>query len=284
MTRNLRVLRLRRRPVLPVALVTIVFALAWIYQLWLVVLGCAAGAIAVIRLGRWYRRTVLPAVVAGTAAARPPGAESTIAVEDCAAMWLAVTSGGRPDWLRRAVRVIARTEEDPWAAHVAIARLEAAETALDEGRVLGLSPRRRRIGPGWRIGFWGALAVGLLALARADGTWWLLPTSGAFAGAAFALTELEVSRIAPRLLASEALAGPSRCEDREASPLQLALLAGGDGHVVRRARRLVEAASWDIPHREGALRQLRAAEAMTNDTGSRLFLAVDERLPWWKPP
>lgn len=251
---NPRGLGLCRRPVLPVAVVAIVFALAWIYQLWLVVLSCAAGAIAVMRLRRWYRRTVLPAVVAGTAATRSPGAEATNAVEEWAAMWLAVTAGGRQDWLRRAVRLVAQTEEDPWAAHVAMTRLEAAETALNEGRVLGLSPPRGRVRPGWRIGFWGVIAVGLLALAHADGIWWLLPTAGALAGAAFGVTELEESRVAPRLLASEALTGPSRWHDREASPLQLAVLAAGDGPVVRRARRLVETARWDVPHREAALR------------------------------
>jgi hypothetical protein len=271
MTCRLRVLRLRRRPILPWAFAATMFALAWILQLWLLVLLGAAGTIAFIRFRRWHRRTVLPAVVAGTAAARPPGATPTIAVEEWAAIWLAVTSGGRRHWLRQAARLVARTEEDPWAAHVAITRLEAAETALSEGRILGLSPPRVRIAPGWRVGLWGSFAFGLLALAHAEGTWWLLPTAGALAGAALGLTELEASRIAPRLLAIEALTGSSRWDDGEASPLQLALLAGGDGHVVRRARRLVETAEWDIPHREAALRQLRAAEAMTSDVGSPLL-------------
>jgi hypothetical protein len=260
------------------------FALAWVLELWLLVLGCAAGAIALIRFRRWHRQTVLPAVVAGTAAARPPGATPTIAVEEWAVLWLAVISGGRPHWLRRAARLVARTEEDPWAAHVAITRLEAAETALSEGRILGLSRPRGRVAPGWRVALWGILAVGLLTLAHAEGVWWLLPTAVALTGAAFSLAELEESRAAPRLLALEALTGPSWWDDGEASPLQLALLAGGDGHVVRRARRLVETATWDIPHREAALRQLRAAEAMTSQVGSPLFLFSDDGLRWWKPP
>lgn len=283
MTRRLRVLRLRRRPILPWALAATVFALAWILELWLLILFCAVGVIAHIRFRHWHRRTVLPAVVAGTATARPPGTSPAIAVEEWAAIWLAVIAGGRPHWLGRAARLVARTEEDPWAAHVAITRLEGAEAALREGRILGLSPARARMAPGWRVALWGALAVGFLTLAHAEGTWWLLPTAAALAGAAFSLSELEESRAAPRLLAIEALTGPSRWDDGEASPLQLAVLAGGDGHIVRRARRLVETARWDIPHREAALRQLRAAEAMTSDVGSRLFVVSDDGLPWWKP-
>jgi hypothetical protein len=281
--RRLHVLRLRRRPILPWTLAATVFALAWIFELWLLVLFCAAGAITLIRFRSWHRRTFLPAVVAGTAAARRPGATAAVAVEEWAATWLAVISGGRPHWLRQAARLVASAEEDPWSAHVAITRLEAAETALNEGRILGLPPPHARIAPGWRVGLWGTLTVGLLILAHAQGTWWLLPTAGALARATFSLTELEESRAVPRLLAIEARTGPSRWEDGEASPLQLALLAGGDGHVVRRARRLVETASWDIPHREAALRQLRAAEAMTSDAGSWPFLVSDHGVPWWKP-
>ena len=269
MTRRLRVVRLHRRPILPWALAAAVFTLAWKLQLWLLVMLGLVGTIALLRSRRWHQRTALPAVVAGTAAARPPGATPTIAVEEWAAIWLAVTSGGRPQWLRQAVRLVTLSEGDPWAAHVAITRLEAAETALRQGRVLGLSPPRARLAPGWRVGLWGTVAVGLLAVAHAHGTWWLVPTAGALAGTALGLTELEESRNAPGLLATEALTGPFRWDDRDPSPLQLALLAGGDGRVVRRARRLVETARWDIPHREAALRQLRAAEAMTIDDERR---------------
>ena len=66
-----------------------------------------------------------------------------------------------------------------------------AETALSQGRILGLAPRRARLAPGWRVALWGILAVGLLILADA------------------ALSE-------------------SRWDDGETSPLQLALLAEGD--------------------------------------------------------
>ncbi|MEW6476469.1 MAG: hypothetical protein AB1679_29775 [Actinomycetota bacterium] len=284
MTPRVRVLRLRRRRILPWMLAAAVMALAWVLQLWLLVLLGVTGTIALLRFRRWHRRTALPAVVAGTAAARPPGATATIAVEEWAATWLAVTSGGHPERLRQAAQLVARREQDPWAAHVAITRLEGAETALRQGRILGLSPPRARITPRWRVALWTVLAAGLLALAHAHGTWWLLPCSGALAGAALSLTELEESRVAPRLLATEALTGPSRWDDREASALQLSLLAEGDRHVVRRARRLVETARWDIPHREAALRQLRIAEAMTNDTGLRPFLLPHNGLTWWKVP
>lgn len=284
MTRRVRVVRLRRRPVLRWwAVAAAVFTLAWVLELWLFVLGSAAGTIVLVRSRRWHRRTVLPAVVAGTAAARPPGATPAIAVEQWAAICLAVISGGRPDRLRHAARLAAASEADPWTAHVAITRLEAAETALIEGQILGLSPPRGRVAPGWPVAFSGIAAAILLALAQAGGRWWLLPITVALTGAALSLTDLEASRVVPRILATEALAGPAGWDDGEASPLQLALLAGGDDHVIRRARRLVETAHWEIPHREAALRQLRAAEAMSQ-AGRRPFLLPDEGLPWWKAP
>jgi hypothetical protein len=277
MTRNLRALA-RWRRARPAVLVTVVFALAWMLQLWLLVLGCVAAAVVLVRFYRRYRTTVLPAVVAGTAATRAPGASPPIAVEAWAAMWLAVMSGGRAEWLCRAARLVARTETDPWAARVAIMRLEAAEQAVTQGRVLGLCPLSR-IAPGWRGGVWGALAVVLLALAHTDGTWWLVPTAAALAGTADGLTELQESRSAPRLLAREALAAPSRWGDGEATRLELALLAGGDARVLRKSRQLVETAPWVIPHRQAAVRKLIAAEAMTVDDAVRLRQAPDDGPP-----
>ena len=257
--------RQRRRATLAVV-VTVVFGFGWILRLWLLVLGCVAAAVVLIRSRRRFQRTVLPAFIAGTAATRAPGVAPWIAVEDWAAMWLAVTSGGRAELLRRAAGLVARTQADPWAAHVAITRLEAAEQALTHGRVLGLSTRVR-VAPAWQTGLWAALAVALLALAHTGGTWWLAPAAVALAGTASALTEFQESRTAPRLLASEALLAPSRWGDRAASRLQLALLAGGDVRVLRQSRELVETATWDIPNRRVALRELAAAEAMTSAAG-----------------
>ena len=261
-----------------------VLALAWVLELWLLVVGGAAATIALVRSRRWHRRTVLPAVVAGTAAAQSSGAVPAVAVEECAAIWLAAASGAHPHWLQQARRRVAAAEEDEWAAHVAITRLEAAEQALTEGRILGLRPPQRgHLAPGWRVVLWGIVAVALLVLAPPGGTWWLLPAAAALSGAALSLTELELSRAAPHLLAAEALTASGEWDDGEPSPLQLALLAEGDGRVIRRARRLVESANCEIPGREAALRQLRAAEAMTSQVGGRLLLFSEEGLPWWKP-
>jgi hypothetical protein len=280
MTTRLHVVRVRRRPALLWwASLAAVMMLAWLLELWLLLLGCAAGTITVIRFRRWHRRTVLPAIIAGAAAARPPGACPTIAMEESATLWLAVLCGGRPQWLRRAIQLVGRMEEDPWAVHVAISRLEAAETTLSQGRILGLAPRRTRLAPEWRVALWGILAVGLLILAHVKGTWWLLPTALALTGASASLTELEQSRVAPRILAEEALR-ELRCDDGETSPPQLALLAGGDPQVVRRAVWLLETARWDVPRREAALHQLRAAKAMTSEVGSWLFLFSNEKLSW----
>ena len=102
MTRNLPMFFRRQRASLAV-LVTVVFAFAWILRLWLLALGCVAAAVVVlIRLHRRFQRKVLPAFIAGTAATWAPGVAAGIAVEDWAAIWLAVNSGGHADWLRRA--------------------------------------------------------------------------------------------------------------------------------------------------------------------------------------
>lgn len=267
MRRHLAVSFRRRRANLAV-LVTVVFVFASLLRLWLLALGCVAASVALIRSHRRYQTTVLPAFIAGTAATRVPGVAAWIAVEDWAAMWLAVTSEGRVEQLRRAAQLVARTEADPWAARVAIMRLEAAEQALTQGRVLGLSSRDR-IAPGWRAGMWGALAVAFLALAHTGGIWWLAPTAWALAGTSGALTEFQESRTAPRRLAGEALMAPSRWGDRAASRLELALLAGGNARVLRQSRQLVETAPWDIPNRRAAVRELAAAEAMTRAARSR---------------
>src|SRR5688500_12447275 len=73
MTTRLHVVRVRRRPpLLWWAIGAAVVVLAWLLELWLLVLGCAAAAITLIRFRRWHRRTVLPAIVAGAAAVRAP--------------------------------------------------------------------------------------------------------------------------------------------------------------------------------------------------------------------
>jgi hypothetical protein len=280
---NVRVVRLRGRPGIPAAPIAIAMGLAWILELWLLVLGCAAAALVLIRRRHWYRRAVMPAVVAGCATAGPSGVVPSDAVEEWAAVWLAVAAEGRPRWLRNAARLLAETDGDPWAVHVAITRLEVAEARLTEGRILGLSPRRGRIPPEWRAGIWVALAIGFLGVAHWQGTWWLVPTAAALGSAACGLTELEQSRVAPRLLAMEAIGVPYRWADREPTALELALLARGNGAVLRRARRLVETARWNIPDRQTALRKLTAAEAMTSDADWKLLALLDNSLPWWKP-
>jgi hypothetical protein len=250
---HVRVLRVPRQP--PLLWWTVaagLFTLGWILELWLLVMAFAVGTTALIRSRRWHRRTVLPAMVAGIAVARCPGATPAVAV----------------------------TERDPWAAHVAITRLEAAEAALNEGRVLGLSSRRGHITPGWRVVLWGFVAVLLLNLAHAWGPWWLIPTAGALTGVVSSLTEYQRSRTAPHVLAAEALILPAARDDAETSSLQLALLAGGDAYILRRARLLVERAAREIPDREAALHQLRAAEAMTRQASGGLHLGPADGLPW----
>jgi hypothetical protein len=283
MTHTVRVLRVPPSPLLWRTVAAGLFTLGLILELWLLVMAFAVGTTALIRSRRWHRRTVLPAILAGTAAARSPGATPATAVEEWAACWLGVLSAPRPHWLREAAGVVAVTEQDPWAAHVAIARLQAAEAALREGRVFGLPPLRGHVPPGWRVVLWSIVAVLLLNLAHTWGTWWLLPTIGALTGVVSSLTEFRKSRTAPHTLAAEALTLPAAWDDAETSPLELALLAGGDDYVLRRARRLVERAPWDIPHREAALRQLRAAEEMTSPAGGQPHLGLASGFPWWEP-
>lgn len=284
MSHNVRVVRWRGRSSgIPAALLAFAFGLALVFELWLLVAGGAAAAMALMRRRRWHQRAILPAVVAGTAAFGQAAEAPSDAIEEWAAVWLSVIADGRPRWLADAARLLAHSDDDPWAVRVAITRLEMAEVTLREGRILGLPPRRGRTPLRWRAGMWLALAIGFLGVAHGHGTWWLVPTAGALAGATVNLTELRRARLAPRLVATEALSVPFRWDGRETSALELALLARGDGAVLRRARLLVETARWDIRDRQTVLRRLAAAEAMSSDADWRLLAAIDDCLPWWKP-
>lgn len=286
MAHHVHVVRLRRRPGVPPALIAVfVFGLglAWILELWLVVLGSAASALALIRRRHWYRRAVLPAVVAGTAVAARTDDDPSDGIEEWAAVWLAVAAEGRPGWLHSAVQLLAGSDGDPWTLRVAVTRLEAAEDMLRDRRVQGVRSRRDRNPPGWGAGIWLGLAIAFLGVAHWQNTWWLIPTAGALSAAAFGLGELERSRVAPRLIAMEALAVPFRWDENETTAPHLALLARGDRVILRRARRLVRDAQWNIPHRQAALRKLSAAEALSSDLAWNGLGTVNNGFPWWKP-
>jgi hypothetical protein len=280
---RVRVVQIPRRAALSRCLAAALFTVAWAMELWLLVVGLAVATVAVVHSQRWHRHTFVPALLAGRAVAGPPGRDPAVAVEDWAGIWLALLSRGHPRWLRQAGQLVAAGEHDPWRTQVAIARLEAAETALTEGRILGLSARTR-LPAGWRVVAWGIVVAVLVAVANGKSTWWLAPIGAALAALTLSLIELKESRLAPHRLATEVLTGQAVLAgwgNGEASALELALLAGGNHDALRRARRLVERTRREIPHREAALRQLRAAEAMTSHAGPGFALVSDGGLHWW---
>ena len=280
---RVRVVKIRQRAVFSRCLTAALFTVAWALELWLLVLGLAVAAAALVHSHWWHRHTFIPALLAGRAVAGPPGRNPAVAVEDWAGIWLALLSAGHPRWLREAAQLVAVGEQDPWTAHVAIARLEAAETALTQGGILGLSPRTR-VPTLWRVVVWGIVVAVLLAVANGGSTWWLAPIGAALTALTLSLIELRESRVAPDWLASEALTGqavPGGWRNGEASALELALLAGGNRDALRRARQLVEGTRRDIPDREAALRQLRAAEAMASHARPGFALVSDGGLHWW---
>lgn len=258
-----------------------VLAAALALQFWLVALGVVVAALALGRSHHRHTKRLLPALLAGRAlvAQREPAT----AVEEWAATWLAILAGGRSRHLRRAAGLVVALEENPWRAHVATARLEAAEEALISGRVPGLGPSRHGPGPTGRVAAWGGLATLLLALSGGAAVWWLLPVGVALAGLTLALQDLQESRALPKLLAAEAanlevMAGSRR----EATPvLDLVLLSGGDQSCLRHARRLVEGAPGPLSGRDVAVRQLRDAESTVQEAVGRFILVSDGGQHWW---
>lgn len=259
-----------------------VLALALAVELWLVALGVVVAALALGRFHHRYTKRLLPALLAGRAllARREPA----VAEEDWAATWLAILAGGRARNLRRAAGLVGALEENPWRAHVASARLEAAEDALTSGRVLGLAPSRHRVDPPARVAVWGGLAILLLALSRGGALWWLLPICVALAGLTFALKDLQESRVLPKLLAAEAtnceLTAGSWGED-ESPVLDLILLSGGDHRGLRHARVLVEDDPRPLTGRDVAVRDLRHAESTVQKAAGRFVLVSDGGRHWW---
>jgi hypothetical protein len=262
--------------------VAAVLAISLAVQLWLVALGVVVAVLASGRFHRRHTKRLLPALLAGWAiiAQREPAT----AVEEWAATWLAVLAGGRDRHLRRAANQVVAMEENPWRAHVATARLQAAEDALTSGQVMGLAPSRDIVDPPGRVAAWGGLAILLLALSGGVALWWLLPICVSLAGLTFALKDLEESRVLPKLLAAEAanleLTAASRGED-ETPVLDLILLSGGDHRCLRRARLLVEDDPRPLTGRDVAVRQLRDAECTIQKAAGRFILVSDGGRHWW---
>ncbi|MDQ3946124.1 MAG: hypothetical protein M3357_13425, partial [Actinomycetota bacterium] len=138
--------------------------------------------------------------------------------------------------------------------------------------------------PPGQVAAWGGLAILLLALSGGAALWWLLPICVTLAGLTFALTDLEESRVLPKLLAAEAASlevlGSAWGED-ETPVVDLILLSGGDHRCLRRARLLVEDDPRPLTGRDVAVRQLRAAESTVQKTAGRFVLISDGGRHWW---
>jgi hypothetical protein len=251
-------------------------------QLWLVALGVAVAALALARFHHRRRKRLLPALLAGRAviAQREPAT----AVEKWAATWLAILAGGRARHLRRAAGLVVGCEDDPWRAHVATARLEAADDALTSGRVLGLASSRHSVDPPVRIAAWSGVTILLLALSGGAALWWLLPICVTLAGLTFALNDLEESRVLPKLLAAEAAnleVTAGSWGEHETPVLDLILLSGGNHRCLRHARLLVEDDPHPLTARDAAVRHLRAAESTVRHAAGRYVFVSDGGRHWW---
>lgn len=272
--------RRRRYPVRVAALAVLVLAVA--AQLWLVALGVVVAALALARLHHRHARRLLPALLAKRAllAQRQPAA----AVEEWTTTWLAILAGGRPRHLRRAADLVMAREEDPWRAHVAAARLDAAVDALTAGEILGLAPSRHGFSPSLRVAAWGGLATLLLAMFAGSAVGWLLPIVAALAGLSFSLIDLHEERLLPNLLAAQATdlegAAASLGEEKTSVP-DLIVLSGGDHRCLHRARRVIENHPRPLCGRDVACRQLREAESTVGNAAGGYVLVSDGGLHWW---
>jgi hypothetical protein len=259
-----------------------VLVLALVVQMGLVVFGVVVVVLASGRCHRRHTKRLLPALLAGRAVIAQ--GEPATAVEEWAATWLAILAGGRAQYLRRAAGLVVALEENPWRAHVATARLEAADDALTSGRVPGLAPSLHRVDARGRVAAWGGVAAALVVLSDGAALWWLLPLGVTLAALTFALRDLEESRVLPKLLAAEA-ANPELTAgswgENEGPVVDLILLSGGDHRCLRRARLLVEDDPRPLTGRDVAVRQLRAAESTVQKTAGRFLLISDGGRHWW---
>jgi hypothetical protein len=252
-----------RRPVaLAVAGAGVVFAVAWSFGLWLIVLTLSSLA-AVLARQRLHARRGLPARLAAWAAHAPRGPSTPIALEHAMAVDLAAVSQGHLDSLERAQAVLTHTAEDPWRRALGEERLATAHRLVVDGALVGVHCQRESPVAGLRrAGAAVALIVLLAGATLSQSRWWLVPMAVVHALVAWEGVALYERRWAlPELLASGSVRDPIQglfVMPEEDVARSLVALAHHDQVVIQRARCLLERCG-DHPH---ARRRLAEAERL----------------------
>ena len=262
--------RSRRRGSLIVTAAAFIFAVAWAFGLWLIVLLLLSAA-AVLARQRVLARRGLPARLVAWAEHAPCGPATPVALEHAVSVDLAAISEGDLDALERAQAVLADTVEDPWRRALGEERLSTAHRLVARGALVGI--RRRGESPLTRLRRGGA-AVSLIALvalgALSQSRWWLVPTAVAHALVALEFVALYERRwVRPELLASRSVRDPVEglfVMPEEAVARSLVTLANSDPVVIQRARHLLEASG---PHAHARRRLDEAERLLAHRRGNR---------------
>lgn len=281
-----------------VVVYAVVMAVAWVFGLWLFVLGLAsAGAVQVRHRILILRQ--LPTRVAAWAVHAPRGLSPPVALEHAIAVDLAAVSQGQLDCLDRAQAVVAASVDDPWRRALAAERLARAHDLIAGGDIVGVrarpeTPRVRLRDSAGVVMLIVLLALGNLTLSR----WWLIPLGVVSVLLAVELVDLyERRRALPELLASRSvqdpIQGPFVMFEHDVAR-SLVVLARDDRLVIERARCLVEATSSEQAHARQRLMEadrLLGTAARRARSGLHTWLlgvlvpaAAVPAVPWWPIP
>ena len=153
----------------------LLFAVAWAFGLWLIVLGSFSAGVILIRQQVLARRQV-PTRLAAWALHAPRGLSPPPALEHAITVDLAAVSQGHLDSLDRAQAVVANSVDDPWRRALAAERLAGARHVIAGDGLVGI--KRRQDTPAARVrpsagavALMALLAVGTISQSR----WWLIP-------------------------------------------------------------------------------------------------------------
>ena len=273
-------------------------ALAWVFGLWLFVLGLASAGAVVVR-HRILTLRQLPARVAAWALHAPRGLSPPAALEHAIAVDLAAVSQGQLDCLDRAQTVVAENVDDPWRRELAAERLARAHDLIAGGDIVGVTarqetPRVRLRDPAGVVMLIVLLALGNLTQSR----WWLIPLGVVSVLLAVELVDLyERRRALPGLLASRSVQdpvqGPFVMFEHDVAR-SLVVLARDDRLVIERARCLVNRTTehaYAYQRLMEADRLLLGTAARRSGSGLSTWLlvvlapaAAASAVPWWPMP
>jgi hypothetical protein len=280
-----------------VVLYAALVALAWVFGLWLFVLGLASAGAVVVR-HRILTLRQLPARVAAWALHAPRGLSPPVALEQAIAVDLAAVSQGQLDCLDRAQGVVAESVDDPWRRELAAERLARAHDLIAGGDIVGVTAREETPRVRLRDSAGVVMLIVLLALGNlTQSRWWLIPLGVVSVLLALEFIDLYERRNAlPRLLASRSTQDPIQglfvmFEIDVAR--SLVALAQGDRVVIERARCLVETTADPAYAYQRLMEAERLlwTEARRRGSGPCAWLlwvlapaAATPTLPWWPMP